>query len=252
MVCLFPRLFWAAGGAGEGRQNDTPPVPFILAPEAMPKGDVAPAGTQLAVRLTLLPPATDHAIYALRALIDAAEAGIGPARVPLTLAAIAPAGATPQPPSDAAIATALLPRVLAPPPAPSGLVTVRLMTPLRVRLAGDLLTRRNFAPHHLLAAAQRRLNGLFGAPYPAVFRPLLDAGRALAWNEPRFGWLETVRRSTRQQAIMRLGGIVGEARLDLAGTAPLWPLLWWASVLHVGKGASMGFGRIGLGGAGTP
>jgi hypothetical protein len=250
-VCLFPRLFVPIGSAGEGRQTNTPPVPFILAPEAMPKGGIASAGTTLAVRFTLLPPATDHAIYALRALIDAAERGIGPARVPLTLTAIAPAGAPPQPPSDEAIAVALAPRVLAPPPAPAGPVPVRLLTPLRVRLAGDLLTGRHFMPHHLLAAALRRVAGLFGSPDPAVVRPLLDAARALAWAEPRFGWLETVRRSTRQQATMRLGGIVGEAHLSLAAAPGLWPLLWWASVLHVGKGASMGFGRVTLDGTGT-
>lgn len=245
-VCLFPRLFGASGGPGDGPATESAPVPFVLAPEAMPKGGVVSEGTRLAVRLILLPPAAGHAIYALRALIDAAERGIGPARVPLTLKAIAPAGAPPRPPGDAAIAAALSPTELSPPPAPGGPMAVRLVTPLRVRLAGDLLTGRNFQPHHLLAAALRRLIGLFGAPDPAAVRPLREAACALAWNEPRFGWLETVRRSTRQQTTMRLGGIVGEARLDLDRTPALWPLLWWASVLHVGKGASMGFGRIDL------
>jgi CRISPR/Cas system endoribonuclease Cas6 (RAMP superfamily) len=43
-----------------------------------------------------------------------------------------------------------------------------------------------------------------------------------------------------------------DPHVDLAAAPALWPLLWWASVLHVGKGASMGFGRIRLGGADSP
>ncbi|MCC7284439.1 MAG: CRISPR system precrRNA processing endoribonuclease RAMP protein Cas6 [Acetobacteraceae bacterium] len=256
-VCLFPHLFGTVSATDEGQHGHSPlghspPVPFVLAPAPMPRSGVVPAGTPLRVRLMLLAPATGQAIYALRGLIDAAEQGLGPARVPLALSAIAPAGAPPQPPGDTAIAAAITPHALVPPPIPARAMALRLATPLRLRLEGDLLTRRSFAPHHLVAAALRRTTGLFGSPDAATRRQLLDHARALAWTSPRFGWLETVRRSTRQQATMRLGGIVGTAELDLSKAAALWPVLWSASVLHVGKGASMGFGQIDLTGTEHP
>lgn len=245
-VCLFPRLFGGAGETGEGRKAETPPVPFVLAPAPMPKGGVARQGALVPLRVTLLPPATDFAVYVLRALIDAAERGIGPGRVPLVLTAIAPVGGQARSPTDAAVAEALAPRTLAVPPVPEGEVRVRILTPLRLRLVGDLLTGRDFAPHHLVAAALRRLAGFFGSPGRAIAHPLIESAATLAWREPSFGWLETVRHSTRQRTIMRLGGIVGAAGLDLAEAPQLWPVLWWAAALHVGKGASMGFGRIEL------
>lgn len=237
-VCLFPGLFPDKPAA------DPPMVPFVLAPAPSPRGCVVAAGTPVAVRLTLVPPATDHALYALRALIDCAQGGIGPGRVPLALAAIAPVGQLPRAATHEAIGDAIAPRPFSAPAPPGDVVRVDFVTPFRLRLDGDLVTGRDFAPHHLVSAALRRIEGLLGLRRDPTWRTIVTQARGLAWTRPRFGWLETVRRSTRQQATMRLGGIVGGAELDIAAVPQLWPVLWWASVLHVGKGASMGFGRL--------
>jgi CRISPR/Cas system endoribonuclease Cas6 (RAMP superfamily) len=46
--------------------------------------------------------------------------------------------------------------------------------------------------------------------------------------------------------LMHFGGILGEVALDLRRAPDLWPFLWTAQWLRVGKGASMGFGQIRL------
>jgi hypothetical protein len=134
---------------------------------------------------------------------------------------------------------------LHPPPVPPA-VRLRITTPLRLRLSGDLVTGRSLTVEKLIGATLRRAR-LLGLEVPAPTLPSVrELARRQTWHDPRFGWLETTRFSSRQQVRMQLGGIVGEARLDLRATPDLWPLLWLASILHVGKGASMGFGRIEL------
>jgi hypothetical protein len=223
--CLFPRFFGTEGET-EG------PRPFILAPAPTPRRGWLAAGEALPVRLTLLPGAERAAPYATRALIEAAACGLTSQRVPFRLARM-----------EAEDGAPFAPRSLACPPQPEA-VRLRFATPLRLRLAGDLVTGATLVPRHLVSAAARRLHGLGFADFAGLGHAAREEAAALAFAERRLGWLETTRHSTRQAARMQLGGIVGEAVLDLGGTAHVWPLLWAGTVLHLGKGASMGFGRI--------
>lgn len=232
-VCIHQALFGPDSTADAGR-------PFILCPDRAPPGGVIQAGQAFRVRLTVLPAAETAAAYAVRALLEAAAAGLSARRVPLDCVAITDAdtGQTVDPSSS-----------LPPPraihcPAPPTSVRLRMTTPLRIRLGGDLLTGRTLRPAHLIGAALRRLRAL-GLPASSA---LADAARAeaaaLHFEQPRLGWIETTRFSTRQNSAMQMGGIVGDALLDLGRARHVWPLLWAASILHLGKGASMGFGRI--------
>jgi CRISPR/Cas system endoribonuclease Cas6 (RAMP superfamily) len=45
---------------------------------------------------------------------------------------------------------------------------------------------------------------------------------------------------------MKLGGIVGELMLEGEEVAPFLPLLGAAEIVHVGKGATFGLGKIEL------
>ena len=235
-VCLFPRFF---GGDAE---HDAP-RPYILAPEPSPPGGWVRAGQAFGVRLTLLPAAEAAAPYAVHALLEAAGSGLTRDRVAFLCRSVAaPPGAPAA--SDAAAPGGGIPATdLRPPPAPR-IARLRFATPLRLRLRGDLVTGADLTAAHLVAAVQRRVRGL-GLPLPEpVFAAAAEQARALAWRHARLGWLETTRMSSRQNARMQLGGIVGEASIELGGGADLWSVLWLGSVLHLGKGASMGFGRI--------
>jgi hypothetical protein len=246
-VCVFPKFFPADQSAASDlpARFASPPVPFVLAPEPTPrKGFFAPDET-VEVRMLLLDTVADGAAYALHALIEAARHGIGAARTPLRLVGLGQVGGPLRAPDPTAFAAALAPFPLQPPSAPS-YVRIRFVTPLRLRLADDLLTGAQFRPAHLIAAALRRTTLLLGPPAEATAQRIRATAQALHWIAPRFGWLETTRRSTRQAATMRFGGIVGKAGLDLSGAPDMWALLWLASILHLGKGASMGFGRIAL------
>lgn len=232
-VCLYPAFFGVERTAEASR-------PYILCPDRAPRDGILHPGQAFRVRLTLLPSAEPAAPYAVRALLEAASNGITARRVPFECLAMTDVG-TGQPvdpdkqlPPDEALDC----------PKPPATVRLRFVTPLRIRLGGDLLTGRNLLPTHLVAAALRRLR-MLGLPVPT---DLWQAARAesanLQFEEKRLGWIETTRFSSRQNTAMQIGGIVGDAVLGIGGTRHVWPLLWAGSILHLGKGASMGFGRM--------
>ncbi len=246
-LCLFPKFFHddPAAKGGAGSRYATAPAPYVLAPEPTPRGGVFEPGQPLAVQLLLIGPAAQGGAYALHALLEAGRRGIGAARVPLRCQGIARSGELPRTPDPEAIAEALQPFPLDVPPCQPA-IRLAFTTPLRLRIQGDLVTGAHFTPTHLVSAAIRRREGLLG-PLSAEERArLLDRARQLTWDAPRFGWVETKRRSSRQETLMAFGGIVGEATLDLSDATELWPLIWLTSILHLGKGASMGFGRLEL------
>jgi hypothetical protein len=234
-VCVYPAFF--------GRETEQDSArPYILAPDPLPQSGQLAAGEPCGLRLTLLPAAGTVSAYVLRALEQAAAEGLTSRRVPFRCLAIRDADT-----GESLDTTSALPppRTHAPPPPPVA-VRLRFVSPLRLRLQGDLLTGRTLRPAHLAAAALRRLR-LLGV---AVSTELAAAARAeaaeLPFSASRLGWLETTRFSSRQGTRMQLGGIVGEATVDLRRALHLWPLLWAASLLHLGKAAAMGFGRIEL------
>ncbi|WP_439578190.1 CRISPR system precrRNA processing endoribonuclease RAMP protein Cas6 [Elioraea sp.] len=235
-VCIFPRFF------GSDPDHDEP-RPYVLAPEPTPPGGWVHAGQPFRVRLTLLGSAEAATAYVMQAVLDGAAHGLTRRRVPFVCLSVTSSGS-----ATAAVAGRLHgiePVDLQPPPAPPA-VRLRIMTPLRLRLSGDLVTGRSLTAGQLIGAILRRAR-LLGVVVPAATIPSVrEQARALAWAVTRFGWLETTRFRSPQHTTMQLGGIVGEARLDLRATPDLWPLLWLASILHVGKGASMGFGGIEL------
>jgi hypothetical protein len=235
-VCLFPRFF------GSDPDHDEP-RPYVLAPEPTPPGGWVRAGQPFRVRLTLLGTAHAAAPYVIQAVLDGAARGLTRRRVPFVCLSVTSSGGT----TEAAVGRlhSVEPIDLHPPPAPPA-VRLRITTPLRLRLSGDLVTGRSLTVEKLIRAVLRRARLLgFEVPAPTV-RAVSELARCQTWFEPRFGWLETTRFSSRQQVRMQLGGVVGEARLDLRTASELWPWLWLASVLHIGKGAAMGFGRIEL------
>ena len=82
-----------------------------------------------------------------------------------------------------------------------------------------------------------------GADIDWNFRDLLDHASAIRITRSDLTWHDWERYSNRQQTHMIFGGLLGN--LDLEGDLlPFAPLLRAAEVLHVGKGATFGLGRI--------
>jgi hypothetical protein len=62
---------------------------------------------------------------------------------------------------------------------------------------------------------------------------------------PTIPYLDWQRYSNRQERKMDFGGLLGTVELD-GDLAPLAPLLRTAEVVHVGKGATFGLGKLEL------
>ena len=123
---------------------------------------------------------------------------------------------------------------------------LRFVMPTRLKIRDQLVASIGFRA--LAFAMLRRTLELahFHVPGAAIdwsFRPLLDAASAVRVTATDLHWRDWQRYSNRQGTKMSLGGFVGE--MEIAGDlAPFAPLLRAAEVLHVGKGATSGLGKV--------
>jgi hypothetical protein len=254
-ACVYTRIF-------ETFIEETPP-PFLRGLSSSPRPyvfepaeetrDFAP-GDPLSFDLLLLGQAAELQAYAQLAVERMAAAGLGSRRVPFALSrvrALAPDGSWHTVFADGRAhgPAALLPCL----PPRGGLdgtrATIRLLTPLRIKSRDGLATAVNF--RNLVFAALRRVLELahFHVPGAAIdwsFRSLLDRASAIRVTASNLAWHDWERYSNRQQTKMVFGGLLGT--LDVEGDlAPFVPLLRAAEILHVGKGATFGLGRIAVG-----
>ncbi len=222
------------------------PHPFVLDPLTPTPCRLRP-GEVFELELRLFGRAADHAVYLVRALAEAAARGVGAGRGRLALEAVRDGwnGAEEAP----------RPRPPAAPPAPRR-IEVRLDRPLRLAVEGRLLSPERFRPGPFLMALVRRTSLLCAfhgeAPLELDFRRLREIAHGLEAEHATLAWREQRRRSARQGGLVPMGGIVGRFVLDLAGAEAFWPFLHAGRWLHLGKGATMGMGRIGVGAAGLP
>jgi len=125
---------------------------------------------------------------------------------------------------------------------------VRILTPVRLRRQGAYLTAMDWP--FFFESLARRLEAISrvhadGNPLgKETWMALLEhLGRANGF-EARMRWHDYHRYSNRQKTKVPMGGLVGE--VDLGPATEPWLLEWWraASLVHVGKGACMGLGRV--------
>jgi hypothetical protein len=229
----------------------TSPRPFVFEPQDE-RRDFAP-GDPLAFDLILVGQAAELQAYAQLAVERMATAGLGAARSPFALDRVeaqAPDGSRlPLFADGRALAHAAPPPSLPPANGLNALcasrATLRLLTPLRLKIRNGLAESVTF--RELAFAMLRRTLELAwfhvpGAEIDWSFRPLLDQAAAIRAT-PRLAWHDWERYSNRQQTKMLFGGLVGTLALE-GDLAPFIPLLRTAEILHVGKGATFGLGRI--------
>lgn len=133
-------------------------------------------------------------------------------------------------------------------PAPALPWAVSLNPPLRLRAQGRYMTAMDW-PVFLSSLAQRleMLSVIFhhGNPLGMEGWTALKerfAGMGLR-AEMTIAWKDWSRYSNRQRKKVPMGGLAGEALIHDA-PAELWDWLRFACLVHVGKGAVMGLGRI--------
>ena len=151
------------------------------------------------------------------------------------------------------MAAPLLPRT---DPLPGPVAGLRFVTPTRLKADGHLEARIGF--RGLVFRMLRRTLELahFFADPAAIdwdFQEYLRLASTIRTVDQQFGWQDVKRYSSRQQTEMTLGGFLGTLRLE-GDLAPFTKLLRTAEVVHVGKGATFGLGRMEVvpGTAGVP
>ena len=255
--CPYPAVF-DPGAAEETprilRLAD-PPRPFVVREETARAADRVSTGEPLRLDLHVVGRAIAQAPYLLATVDRLAHDGIGPHRVPLTLDRIDALDARGLPdavaldPSRASMA----PRAPAlraadlerPGDEIARVVRVRFTTPTLLREAGEVLRDAPFG------ALVRRLRSRLGAlatlfgegPLATDARDEGMAADAVALRSSDVGWERETRRSSRTRERHPLEGFVGDAVYE--GDLARWmPLLRLGELLHVGKHASFGLGRI--------
>lgn len=254
---MFPWLF-------EGRQRvnspllsslDHIPVPYILAPPVA-KCVSFDVGQTVVVHLTLFGDANRRIAYVIRALAEAGQRGVGPSRAAMQLQRVTRLAAldardgetvfeggerclTPEPTTPA------LPNLL------PGSFAARLMTPLRLKVGGDLVTPDRLEGAHLADAVVRRISALAalyaGDRISADFCALKDMARSIRITTRELHWADWTRYSGRQQMKLRMGGVVGDCLIEVSPqAAPLLPWLALGQWTGAGRGASMGLGQYRL------
>jgi len=127
----------------------------------------------------------------------------------------------------------------------TGRVTVEFLTPTRLVSDGKLESNPSFAT--LVRAALRRLSSLSyfhgGQKWEADFRGMVARAEGVRTAESHLRWYDWERYSSRQDARMKLGGIVGSATFE-GEVAPFLPLLLAVGIVHVGKACTFGNGRL--------
>lgn len=128
-------------------------------------------------------------------------------------------------------------------------LSLRLLTPLRIKTHGDWLRRIDLGA--IVQAACWRLNAFTtfhgDGPWSFDYRELVEQARAVTIEQEQVQWVDWERTSTRgnESRKMTLGGIVGRA--VLRGVPPdVRAVLLLGSLVHVGKACVFGHGAYAL------
>ena len=246
--CVYPRTFEkrTPSGAKKLRLYPNAPNPYVLAP-ALDSWDSADETVKLGV--TLFGAANDDAPTTLRAVRTAAAEGLTGRRIELAFvdaAAEAPA-ASRQAWTTTGLRSSPAQRVMPPESVvPPAVARIRLLSPLRIRADGryvgrDRLNFRAFAANLLRRTSL--LTHFFGEPWEVDFAGLLEQAAEVRIADAQLHWQEGTRHSSRQQARIPMGGLVGSFVAEGPAIRALWPCLLLGQWTHIGKGCTMGLGR---------
>ena len=249
--CVYPRTFEKRTPADTEklRLYPTIPNPYVLAPRT----DVADETGALDV--TLFGDANDDAPAILQALDRAGQDGLTQRGVPLRLLETQAETSTGEWTTvqngrgglrSCAARLVETPRPAAPPSA----LRVRLLSPLRIRYGERYVRPRQLDFRAFATNLLRRVSLLtyfFGTrPLEVEFAALLQEAERIRIEDAQLRWREGVRHSSRQQARIPMGGIVGSFVVRGPAVATLWPCLWLGQWTHIGKGCTMGLGGYAL------
>jgi hypothetical protein len=128
-------------------------------------------------------------------------------------------------------------------------VHVTLISPLRLVRRGDPISPEALDGPTLGFAAVRRVgllaSGFCGGP-EMDFKALKAEAGKVAIVDRALAWADRRRFSTRQDRLITYGGLTGRLTLDLSKTPGVAACMEICQIVHIGKGATLGYGQIAL------
>ncbi|MCB1779947.1 MAG: CRISPR system precrRNA processing endoribonuclease RAMP protein Cas6 [Candidatus Competibacteraceae bacterium] len=249
--CIYPYLFETPPDPRTGKltKYTAAPHPYGLIPHD--RGGIIAAGETLTLDVHLFGHGNRHLPYVIHALNRAGQQGLGQNRGRLELLHVAQADGENWPIiyTPGSPLSPIPPTIPAAPPCPERL-TLRLLTPLRLTSKNRLVSQDRFQFHHLFSSLLRRISLLTAFhtddPLETGFAGLTQAARAQELRRARLHWHEWTRYSSRQDALVKMGGLAGEIEVNGPDLELFWPYLWLGQWTLAGKGAVMGLGRYEL------
>lgn len=123
-------------------------------------------------------------------------------------------------------------------------MTLRFLTPLRMKYQGRLTDRPEF--HILIRNLLRRISSLAylhcGITADMDPRSMIASIRDVVIENTDIHWYDWHRYSTRQEAQMTLGGLIGKVTY-VGDMKPFFPLLRIGEYVHIGRNTSFGLGK---------
>ncbi len=248
-TCLYPYIFETPPdpAVGKLRKYTAAPHPFVLSPGETMRGPLT-ANTEHSLAMTLFGHGNRHLPYMIHALDRAAQWGIGTQRGTFELLEVQqrvqeawrsiyqPGGKLQPHPAE----------YLNLPDCPTH-VTIRLLTPLRMKAREHLVTPDTFTFKALFTTVLRRISLLTAfhtdAPLETDFAALTQSAETIPVARHALHWHDWTRYSSRQDSLMQLGGLLGTVTFESNGLEPFWPYLWLGQCTHAGKNTSMGLGK---------
>jgi len=254
-TCAYAYLFETRPPPGSDvlRTHQAVPQPFVIQPPLDRRTGI-PAGEHLEFGLVLVGHAVGYLPYFLVVFRELGEVGLGHRRGKYALQevrAVHPLRRQEQPVYDGETLLGTGLPVTADEVAdwagqlPSGRLTVRFLTPARLKHGGEY-AQGAVDFHVLVRALLRRLSSLAyfhcGERWEADYPGWVARAERVEAVETHLGWMEWKRYSGRQARRIEMGGVVGS--VTYAGDlAPFRPLLALGMLAHVGKGTVFGNGQ---------
>ncbi len=248
--CVYPYIFETPPdpGVGKLRNYNAAPHPFVLCPGNTMRGHLA-SNTEHSLEVTLFGRGNLHLPYIIHALDRAAERGIGKRRGKLELIEIQRLSCDQsliiyRPGESLQAHPAEYIKI----PACPKQIKLRLITPLRIKSSGHLVTPQNFTFQSLFSSLLRRISLLSAfhsdTPLETDFAGLTRTAKTtVSVVDNVLRWQDWTRYSGRQHDLMQLGGLVGKVAFESDNLAPFWAYIWLGQWTHAGKNTSMGLGK---------
>ncbi|HAZ60385.1 MAG TPA: CRISPR-associated protein Cas6 [Gammaproteobacteria bacterium] len=251
-TCPYPAIFETPAPASHTLQRFSEvPNPYVVEPPPL-GARVVEAGGMLSFGLVLIGRALDQLPLIAYAMQRALESGLGKQRSRASIDDIMLEHSTGQTSiwdHDSRRVLSHDAALTVPSAEDKPSLTLRFATPLRLQHQGRPLDAEELTPRRLITALMRRANLLFDlhANRPGLIEAPSELARLAEGlvDERDLRWRDWTRYSSRQQAEMKLGGVLGTWRLE-GNLSPFYSLLWLGQWLHVGKNATMGLGRYTL------